>query len=290
MPGKYPSSNRIGAPAPRTWWSRWSPTSIARFARACATLALQARFVTVLTDLADYPPHFWIERQEQFLICGSHKAVEQARALGHPEQRIFRTSGMILHPRFYRTAPVDRAAERARLGLDPDRPTALVLFGGEGSKAMLEIMRRLDRSGLEVQLILICGNNAKLERRLREYSGGILRFVEGFTTEIPYYMQLADFLIGKPGPGSMSEALIMKLPVIVACNSWTLPQERYNAEWLLQTQAGSVVRSFRQIEDAVSRLIEPATFARYRANAAAFENQAVFEIPGILERILGICR
>ncbi|RPI09022.1 MAG: galactosyldiacylglycerol synthase, partial [Acidobacteriales bacterium] len=103
-------------------------------------------FVTVLTDLADYPPHFWIERrQEQFLICGSCRAVEQAKALGHPEQRIFRTSGMILHPRFYRTAPVDRAAGRARLGLDPDRPTALVLFGGEGSKVMLEIVRRLDR-------------------------------------------------------------------------------------------------------------------------------------------------
>jgi 1,2-diacylglycerol 3-beta-galactosyltransferase len=249
----------------------------------------QAPFVTVLTDLADYPPHFWMERQEQFLICGSHKAVEQARALGHPEHRIFRTSGMILDPRFYRTAPVDRAAERARLGLDPDRPTALVLFGGEGSKVMLEIMRRLDGSGLEVQLILICGNNAKLERRLREYSGRILKFVEGFTTEIPYYMQLADFLIGKPGPGSMSEALIMKLPVIVARNVWTLPQERYNAEWLLQTQAGFVVRSFRQIDDAVARLIEPATFASYRASAAAFENQAVFEIPAILERILGIC-
>src|SRR6266566_6872003 len=25
-------------------------------------------FVTVLTDLADYPAHFWIERQEQYLV------------------------------------------------------------------------------------------------------------------------------------------------------------------------------------------------------------------------------
>ena len=58
-------------------------------------------FVTILTDLADYPPHFWIERQEQYLICGTERAVEQARAMGHPEERIFRASGMILHPRFY---------------------------------------------------------------------------------------------------------------------------------------------------------------------------------------------
>ena len=39
-------------------------------------------FVTVLTDIADYPPHFWIERQPQFFICGSDRAVAQARSLG----------------------------------------------------------------------------------------------------------------------------------------------------------------------------------------------------------------
>src|SRR6185295_12069586 len=52
--------------------------------------------VTILTDIADYPPHFWIERQEQYLICGSERAVEQARELGHQERFIFQTSGMIL--------------------------------------------------------------------------------------------------------------------------------------------------------------------------------------------------
>jgi len=52
-------------------------------------------FVTILTDFADYPPHFWIERQEQFLICGSERAVEQARELGHADTRIFQTSGTV---------------------------------------------------------------------------------------------------------------------------------------------------------------------------------------------------
>ena len=28
-------------------------------------------FVTVLTDLADYPKHFWIERESQYLVCGT---------------------------------------------------------------------------------------------------------------------------------------------------------------------------------------------------------------------------
>src|SRR5262249_24586208 len=80
-------------------------------------------FLTVLTDLADYPPHFWMEQQEQFLICGSERAVKQARAMGCPDERIFRTSGMILHPRFHEPILVDRFAERERLGLRRETPT-----------------------------------------------------------------------------------------------------------------------------------------------------------------------
>jgi 1,2-diacylglycerol 3-beta-galactosyltransferase len=243
-------------------------------------------FVTILTDLADYPPHFWMERQEQYLVCGSQRAVEQARAMGHAAERVFRTSGMILDPRFYAPAELDRAAERQRLGLLPDLPTALVLFGGHGSRVMLQIAERLDRAGLDLQLILICGHNEKLRRALLRRPRRLRWFVEGFTTEIPYYMGLSDLVIGKPGPGSISEALAMKLPVIVASNAWTMPQERYNTEWLRQQGLGLVVRSYRQVAGAVRELLEPANFARYRARAATLNNRAVFEIPDILEKIM----
>src|SRR5271155_2881839 len=149
-------------------------------------------FVTLLTDLADFPPHFWIERQKQFFICGTERAMQQARAAGHAETQIFRASGMILNPRFYEPAEVDRAAERKRLGLEPDRMTGLVLFGGYGSRAMLEIAERLEGSGLPIQLIFICGKNEKLAAALG--GGGkprVPRFVEGFTKEVPYYMRVS---------------------------------------------------------------------------------------------------
>src|SRR5271155_1800253 len=120
-------------------------------------------FVTVLTDLADYPPHFWIERQPQFFVCGTDRAVAQAREMGHTEDEIFRASGMILHPRFYEPPVENRIAERERLGLRRDLPTGVVLFGGHGSQVMLDIAERLDRSPLELQLIFVCGNNQKLE-------------------------------------------------------------------------------------------------------------------------------
>jgi hypothetical protein len=242
--------------------------------------------VTILTDLADYPPHFWMERQEQFLICGSQRAVEQARRLGQLDERIFRTPGMILDPRFYEPITIDRHGERQRLGLHPDRATGLVLFGGQGSRVMLDIARRLDYSGLPLQLIFICGHNRKLFRALCRDKHRLRRLVEGFTTEVPYYMHLADFMIGKPGPGSISEALAMGLPLIVQRNASTLPQEKYNARWVLDNQVGLVVSNFRHIDQIVGRLIEPATLARYRANVSRNRNRAVFEIPDILERIL----
>lgn len=243
-------------------------------------------FVTVLTDLADYPPHFWIERQEQYVVCGTDRAVEQAQSMGRTEEQIFQVSGMILHPRFYEPAVENPMAERERLGLLPDMPTGLVLFGGHGSRAMLQIAERIEASNLAVQMIYICGKNEKLAMALRAGTSRNPRFVEGFTTRVNYYMQLTDFFIGKPGPGSVSEALAMHLPVIVECNAWTLPQERYNAKWIVEKGVGVVLRNFSRVENAVERLIEPSVLARYQRNTRALMNRAVFEIPDVVERIL----
>ena len=243
-------------------------------------------FVTILTDIADYPPHFWIERQEQFLVCGSEKAVRQAASLGHAPDRIFHASGMILHPRFYDPQPAGIALERHRLGLKPDLPTAMVLFGGYGNRVMREIVDRLNGSNLDLQLILICGKNQKLAKLLREKRSRIPYHVEEFTKEIPYYMHLADFFIGKPGPGSISEAVAKQLPVIVECNNWTLPQERYNTQWVRERDLGIVLPSFRQIVPAVTELLRPERLAACRENTVRTLNRAVFEIPEFLESIL----
>ena len=241
--------------------------------------------VTILTDIADYPPHFWIEeKQDQHFICGSARAVEQALSLGHPKHKVHRVSGMILNPRFYEMSPLsveDWVAARRELGFDSALPVGLVMFGGEGSAVMLEIARALQ----DRQLILICGKNTKLRERLTSQPHHAPLYIEGFTTEVPRYMQLADYFIGKPGPGSVSEALAMKLPVIVEKNSWTLPQERYNGDWLREVGAGVVLPNFRGIADAVDDLLEPAVYERYRRAAERLDNRAVFEIPEILQKI-----
>ena len=243
-------------------------------------------YVTILTDLADYPPRFWMEKQDQYFICGTERAVRQAKALGHPAERVMGVSGMILRPQFYESWTGDRLTERKRLGLDANLPTGLVLFGGEGSHAMYSIAKRLGNSQLDLQLIMVCGKNKSLKERLQRLEVRNRILVQGFTTEIPYFMCLSDFFIGKPGPGSISEALQMSLPLIVASNSWTLPQERYNAEWIKENGLGIVVHDFRRIEEAVEKLLSKPRYDEMNKNINALKNRAVFEIPPILERIM----
>lgn len=243
--------------------------------------------VTILTDMADYPPHFWIERQQQHFVCGTAKAVEQAYALGHPKDRVLRASGMILNPRYYEIPPVDRAAERRKLNLDPDLPTGLLLFGGQGSAVMEQIVGKLDASPLKMQMIAVCGHNERLFQRLSTMKTRFPLHTIGFTREVPHFMQLSDFFIGKPGPGSISEALHLKLPVIVVRNMRTLPQERYNADWVREQGVGLVVSSFeREIVGAVEQLLDPANFEQMRARVDRIDNRAVYEIPDMLNRIL----
>jgi Monogalactosyldiacylglycerol (MGDG) synthase len=240
---------------------------------------------TILTDFADFPPHFWIEPQDQYYICGTERAAEQAVALGVPADRVLRVSGMIVHPRFYEAPPVYRELERTRFGLDPKLPTGLVLFGGQGSVIMRDIARRLDASRLDVQLILICGRNQALADELRSKPSRCGRVVIGFTTDVPYYMQLADFFIGKPGPGCLSEALLMKLPVIIERNARTMPQERYNVEWVIEKKVGIAVKDFREIAGAMGQLLQPGALDQYHERVSALRNRAVFEIPDLLREI-----
>jgi hypothetical protein len=252
--------------------------------RALRRVHADIPYVTIMTDLADFPPHFWMERQDQFIVCGTGRAVAQAAATGYPPDRVLRTSGMVLKPLFYRAPSGDRRAARIEIGLDPDLPTALIMFGGYGSKSAERIVDRLARSGLAVQTIVICGHNEKLREALQGRPGC---HAVGFTDRVPDYMRMADFFVGKPGPGSISEALQMGLPVIIERNRMTMPQERPNTEWVEEHQLGIVIRDFKQIAEAVQTLLGEGRLERFRENAARLNNRAVYEIPAMLERIMG---
>jgi hypothetical protein len=245
-------------------------------------------FVTIITDMADFPPRFWIEPvSEQIVVAGSDRAVEQARRFGKTQKNLFQASGMILRPEFYAEQNDSCATIRQELGLDLQLPTAIVLFGGYGSNVIYEIVEQVDAARLPLQMILVCGKNEKLAERLRAQRWSIPVHVVGFTREVNRLMHAADFLMGKPGPGSIAEAMISGLPVLVECNSSTLPQERYNTEWVREKGVGIVVGSFRsEVVGAVKSLLDPGELEGMKRNVSALHNRAVFEIPEFLASLL----
>jgi len=231
-------------------------------------------YVTILTDLADYPPNFWIEDQPQHIICGTDAAMEQVKAYA-PSAKSYQVSGMIVRPEFY--------AEKHRVKLswfDSQKPVGIVMFGGAGSTAMLQINKLLDST----QLIFMCGHNEKLQTKLQETKSSAPRGYIGFTNDVISYMHSADFFIGKPGPGSISEALLAGLPIITVKNAFTLPQERYNCDWITEKGVGVVVNSIKNLPEAVDLVLDQR--ASFISRIGNINNQAVFEIPDILQSIL----
>ncbi|MCV3765364.1 glycosyltransferase [Rhizobium sp. TRM95796] len=253
--------------------------------RALQTVDASIPYLTVITDLVDVPPHFWMEDQAQSIVCGTPKAADQARATGfYRETDIHEVSGMILKEQFY-LPPAPHALTRSDLGLAEGRPTAMIMFGGNGARrATMTILEQLDKSPSGIQSIVMCGKNAALKKALQ---GRPNCCAVGFVQTVPDYLRLADFLIGKPGPGSISEAVHLGRPVIVEGNASTMPQERPNLDWIRDNGVGLVVKSFRRdlaaaAEDMLLR------FDELKANISRNipENRAVYEIVDIIASLM----
>ena len=126
----------------------------------------------------------------------------------------------------------------------------------------------------------------KLSERIAELNLPFPLRIEGFSDDIPHFMQLADYFVGKPGPGSISEALVMGLPVVVERNSWTMVQERFNTDWIVENQLGVVLHSFAEVAAGILPMLDADRLASFREHVRAINNRAIFEIPEILARLL----
>ncbi len=248
--------------------------------RACPGVPV----VTLITDYDEWLPDVWFQDHDHLYICATDRLQRQSEEKDLPPSRVVRVSGPVVHPDLYRPVGTDIREGRERLGLDPDRPVGLVTFGAHGARALVSAGRELSRSRPDVQLILVCGHNRGLKERIERSSCGAGNVALGFTRELPYYLRLADFFVGKPGAVSVTEALVAGLPVIIHSNWRTMPQERYVADWVEEKGVGAKVRSLGHLGSAVSAVLDNS--AAYRARLAMLENRAVFEVPQVLSEVM----
>jgi len=250
-------------------------------------------FVIIQTDLFEYDgywrrffPHGgWFTSDRQvYSIAGTAKGYQQALAYDVDPKKVFKLSGNLIAPHFLEDAPLDVAAERDKLGLDPNKPVGLFLYGGYAPNRLFKTAQLLNAQALDAQFIFICGKNEKLRQRLTDLPTQYPKVVLGYTTDVPYYMRLVDFLIGKSGPGVIMEAIAVRLPLLLDMRRVIL-HEADNAVWVEQQGFGLTFRTVSELSTRIAQLTDATQYQQFKDKLGQFNNRAIVEIPDILELI-----
>jgi 1,2-diacylglycerol 3-beta-galactosyltransferase len=135
------------------------------------------------------------------------------------------------------SAPLgNKSLLRERFGWPQGKQVILLVGGGEGMGPLAETARAIDESGLDVCMVVVTGRNSKLEVELKEKTWENPTFIYGFTHDMPDFMRAADIIVTKAGPGTIAEALIANLPIILYAK---LPgQEDGNVDFVVSEHVG----------------------------------------------------
>ena len=176
--------------------------------RVLGSLRLDGRLtVPVLTYLTDFSVHpLWVADGVDIHLALHAVPAVQARAVGARDVRV---CGPVADPRFHPVDATERAAARARFGLPPTAPLALLVAGSWGVGPVRQVARDLRDCGAAVPLV-VCGRNEALAEQLR--ADGI-EHVHGWVDDMPGLMHASDVLVQNAGGLTSLEAFAAGLPV-----------------------------------------------------------------------------
>ncbi|MDR1710903.1 MAG: hypothetical protein LBR58_03455 [Propionibacteriaceae bacterium] len=232
-------------------------------------------FVIVVTDMVSTHA-FWYDRRADLILVPTEPARERGVKFGVPAGNL-RVVGMPVADRF--NDPIDAAAWKREQGWREDLPTALLVGGGDGMGPLKRVAKAINYAKLPLQLAVICGRNEELQADLRAVRWQIPAHIYGFTHEMPAFMEAADILISKAGPGTISEGFIKGLPIILY--SRFVGQEDGNVSYVVDNGAGvwaprprEVVDTLREWTENPQELRRVAQISRSLAHPQASRNIA----------------
>jgi len=190
-------------------------------------------YLVVVTDLVSTHAA-WFANEASKIIIPTQQAVRRAiRANVKPDQ--LKIIGLPVADRFCKPVGEKRGL-REKLGWRQDKVVILLVGGGEGMGPLEEISREINSSNLDVALVAITGRNKKLKEKLESINWSIPVHIYGFVKDMPDLMRAADILLTKAGPGTISEALIAGLPIILYHR--ISGQEEGNVSYVIDEGAG----------------------------------------------------
>lgn len=232
-------------------------------------------YITIPVDFEQVKPRYWFTPKiQQHYLNGSDRLVVQAKAAGVPDKFNHRISGMIIDPKCY-DPTINVTQEKEKLGLDPTLPTGLVSFGGQGCVLISDIAKKISQYHLQLNMIFLCGRNSAVFQELSHLNTPYRKVVLGYTQATPiYYLQLADFVIGKPGAMTITESLITGTPLIIIKSRGMRPVQRGNEEWVVEHGVGKICD---RLDNLVPAINEVLTSPSFRQNVKKEHHQAIFE-------------
>ncbi|KAF8689935.1 hypothetical protein HU200_041570 [Digitaria exilis] len=240
-------------------------------------------FVTVITDLNTCHPT-WFHANVNRCYCPSEEVANRA-ALDDLQPSQIRVFGLPIRPSFCRAVLV-KDELRKELGLDPELPAVLLMGGGEGMGPVKKTARALGESLFDKehgkpigQLIVICGRNKTLSSSLQALEWKVPVKIRGFETQMEKWMGACDCIITKAGPGTIAEALIRGLPIIL--NDFIPGQEVGNVPYVVDNGAGVFSKSPKETASLVARWFGPDSeeLKKMSENALKLaQPEAVFDI------------
>ncbi|GLT76079.1 hypothetical protein SLA2020_477600 [Shorea laevis] len=216
-------------------------------------------FTTVVTDLSTCHPT-WFHKLVTRCYCPTSEVEKRALKAGLKPSQI-KVYGLPVRPSFVK--PIRPKVElRRELGMDEDLPAVLLMGGGEGMGPIEATARALgdalydENLGEPIgQVLVICGHNKKLANKLLSIDWKIPVKVEGFITKMEECMGACDCIITKAGPGTIAEAMIRGLPIIL--NDYIAGQEVGNVPYVVENGCGKFSKSPKEIANIVAQWFGP---------------------------------
>ena len=220
--------------------------------------------MTVITDLVDFH-RGWTFSQADLVIAPTERARRVALRRRVPPDRV-KLLGLPVDLRFRPPAPGEKQALRRRFGLGENRFTVLVIGGAAGVGHLAAQVRILAEDSHPWQLIVVCGRNEKLRRRLLEQAAATPMLVLGFVDYMPELMRACDLVVTKAGPGAIAEALATGVPLVI---TGFLPgQESPNVDFVVESRIGFFAPKESDLLDEVRVMAEGGpTWREMSANA-----------------------
>jgi len=190
-------------------------------------------YLIVITDLVTTHA-LWYNNQATLTLSPTEEARQRGIGIGlDPE--LIQVVGQPIADRFCRPAP-PKDQLRENLGWPDHKPVVLMAGGGEGMGPLGEIVRAVDGAGLDLMMAIIAGHNQSLKKSLENAGLQTESKIYGFVNNMAELMYAADIILTKAGPGTISEAFIAGLPIILYSR---MPgQEEGNVDYVVEKGAG----------------------------------------------------